>query len=294
MGHPRHDQGRPGIRGPGHPDGERGLPVPRQRRPGVLHPGPRRPQVLHHRRPQRLHEGVHQRADHPAALQAVLHGDAEQPGAGLHHHQGARRAVLHPEGNRAPLPEDRRGEDHRGGPAEDLRVPAVQQRQRRGLQEVRGHGQDGRRHRDLPGRCGDGNRHAPVPADVPAAPAAARAGRAGGPAGPDAPGAQGALPLLRQPQRLPLQVLRELREAVAPAAGPDAAAPRGPRRSGPRSRRRRSPGVQGLPLLRTGHQRASEDPEVLPVLLRAALPIKGGGPPPSHHSFYRSFQIHRP
>lgn len=286
MGHPRNDQGRPGIRGPRHADGERRLPVPRQRRAGVLHPGPRRPQVLHHRRPQRLHEGVHQRADHPAALQAVLHGDAEQPGAGLHHHQGARRAVLHPEGHRAPLAEDRRGEDHRGGPAEDLRVPAVQQRQRRGLQEVRGHGQDGRCDRQLPGRCGDGNRNASVPADVPAAPAAARAGRAGA-AGPDAAGAQGALPLLRQPQRLSLQVLRELREAVAPAAG-GPGAPGGARRSRPRARRRGSPGVQGLPLLRPGHQRAPEDPEVLPVLLGAALPIKGGGPPPSHLPFYRT------
>ena len=130
----------------------------------------------------------------------------------------------------------------------------------------------GERHRHLRRRGGDGNRHAAVPADVPAAPAAARPGRAGAAGAADP---HHDVPVLRQSEPLSLQVLQQLRQTVAPdadAAGCGTTTPAGASAagSGTGGTRRRTQ-IQQLPVLRPEHIGSPEDPQVLPVLLRAAV-----------------------
>ena len=120
--------------------------------------------------------------------------------------------------------------------------------------------------------AGRGSRHAPVPPDVSAAPAAAPLRGPSAAAGRDAATAdpQGPLPVLRIPERVSLQVLQQLRQAVAPGAGPATSRASAYGRSRPAQ-------VQQLPVLRPEHQRSTEDSQVLPVLLRAAVLIQTAG-----------------
>ena len=88
-------------------------------------------------------------------------------------------------------------------------------------------------------------------------------GRAGSP--PGTAGAHHDVPVLRQPEPLSVQVLQQLRKAVASDADATGSAPAGPRAadSEPGRPGTGTPQVQELPVLRSEHQRSPEDPQVL-------------------------------
>ena len=85
------------------------------------------------------------------------------------------------------------------------------------------------------------------------------------------------VPVLRQPEPLSLQVLQQLRQTLAPDAdaagcGPPGTAPAGGSAAGcGPGRTGRGAEIQQLPVLRPEHIGPSQDPQVLPLLLRAAL-----------------------